>query len=160
VSTPLFFDQVPVLAWRAWTLAETADGPELRSVVYAHPWPARRPLRMVCEPGGCLGARWPLQPHSCGIHAFKDRASALAFPSMWEARRFTQHISPEQYVVGQVSMWGRVVEHERGYRCELAYPYAVLLSPEQGGIAPPLAARYGVDVLIDPHAPRPSVLGA
>jgi len=161
LSGPLFFDQTPILAWRAWTLVETAAGLELRSVVYPHPWPTRRPLRMVCEPGGCLGARWPMQAHSCGIHGFKDRAGAVAFPSMWEARRFTQqHISPEQYVVGQVSIWGRVVEHERGYRGELAYPYALLLSPEQERLAAPLAARYGVDVLEDPLATRPSPFDA
>ncbi len=152
MSAPLYFDQTPVLGWRAWTLVETAEGPELRSVVYAHPWPARRPLRMECEPGGCLGARWPTQPHSCGIHAFKVRVSAVAFPSMWEARRFPQFVAPEQYVVGQVSLWGRVVEHERGYRGELAYPYALLLAPEQRRFAAPLADRYGVEALIDPHA--------
>jgi hypothetical protein len=160
LSSPLYFDQTPLLAWRAWTLVETVGGPKLRSVVYAHPWPARRPLRIVCEPGGCLGARWPAQPHSCGIHAFKDRAGAVAFPSMWEARRFTQHVSPTQYVIGQVSLWGRVVEHERGYRAELAYPYALLLSPEQQRFAAPLAARYGVDVLVDPDASRLNALDA
>lgn len=152
MSTPLFFDQTPVVAWRAWALAETAAGPELRSVVYAHPWLPREPLRLVCEPGGCLGARWPLQPHACGIHAFKNRADAVAFPSMWEARRFPQTVFPEQSVVGQVSLWGRVVEHVRGYRAELAYPYALVLSPEQERLAAPLAARYGVDVVVDPYS--------
>jgi len=151
LSTPLFFDQTPVVAWRAWALVETAEGPELRSVVYAHPWPARAPLRMACEPGGCLGARWPMQPHACGIHAFKDRADAGAFPSMWEARRFPQGSFPQQSVVGQVSLWGRVVEHERGYRAEFAYPYALFLSQEQAWLAAPLAARYKVDVLVDAH---------
>ena len=151
MSTPLFFDETPVVAWRAWALVETGEGPELRSVVYAHPWPARAALRMACEPGGCRGARWPMQLHACGIHAFKDRADAVAFPSMWEARRFPQGAFPEQSVVGQVSLWGRVVEHERGYRGELAYPYALLLSPDQGRFAAPLAARYNVDVLVEPH---------
>ena len=49
---------------------------------------------MVCEPGGCLAARWPAQPHSCGIHAFKSRADAVDFPAMWEARRFERGVSP------------------------------------------------------------------
>lgn len=151
MTTPLYFDQTPVVGWRVWTLVETTDGPELRSVVYAHPWPIREPLRSVCEPGGCLGARWSTQPHSCGIHAFKDRDGASAFPSLWEARRFQQHAVHGQYVIGQVSLWGRVVEHERGYRGALAYPFAIFLTEAQRRFAAPLASRYGVDVLVDPR---------
>ena len=155
MSDELLFDQTPIVAWRAWTLVDAVDGPELRSVVYAHAWPARRPLRVECEPGGCLAARWPAQPHSCGIHAFKDCAGAVEFPAMWEARRFSQHVTPREYVVGQVSLWGRVVEHERGYRAELAYPYMLLLAPEHSELAARLASRYAVDVLVDPHFPGP-----
>jgi hypothetical protein len=152
MNDTVYFDQDPIVGWRAWAVAETEDGPELRSLVYAHPWPAGEPLRMVCEPGGCLGARWPEQPHACGIHAFKSRGDAEAFPSQWEARRFPGAAFPRDAVVGQVSLWGRVVEHERGYRAELAYPYALLLSPGQDHLAAPLARRYRIDVLVEPRA--------
>jgi hypothetical protein len=104
---------------------------------------------MECHSGGCLGARWPTQPHSCGIHAFKERRDAAAFPAMWEARRFSPSSVSRQCIVGQVSLWGRIVEHERGYRGEVAYPYELLLSRAQAHFAAPLARRYGVDVLVD-----------
>jgi len=124
----------------------------LRSVVYGQPWPAREPVRMECYSGGCLGARWPMQPHSCGIHAFKERLDAAAFPAMWEARRFSPSSVSGRCVVGQVSLWGRVIEHERGYRGEIAYPYSLLLPGAVGHLAPSLAGRYGVDVLVEPRA--------
>jgi hypothetical protein len=148
LSDLLFFDQEPVVGWRAWAAVETVEGPELQSVVYPHPWPARRALRNVCEAGGCLAARWPAQPHSCGIHAFKAREDALAFPSTWESLRFAHGVYPEHYVIGRVSLWGRVVEHERGYRAEVAYPSALELLLPQEWLVLPLAARYGIDVVI------------
>jgi len=131
---------------------EDHAGPMLRSVVYGQLWPSREPVRMECYSGGCLGARWQTQPHSCGIHAFKERHDAAAFPAMWEARRFSPSELPRQCIVGQVSLWGRVIEHERGYRGEIAYPYALLLSDAQRHLAASLARRYGVDVLVEPRA--------
>lgn len=146
--TELFFDSEPLLGWRAWTVVETAAGPELRSLVYAHVWPAGEPMRQVCEPGGCLAARWPNQPHACGIHAFKEREDAELYPRTWEARRSGGARSVDVYAIGRVSLWGRVVEHERGYRAALAYPFDLLLPAAHRMLAIPLAARYGVEVMV------------
>lgn len=149
MSEPLYFDQEPVVGWRAWAVAETPLGPELRSVVYPHLWLPRRALKTVCEPGGCLAARWSGQPHSCGIHAFKSRADAFDFPATWESRRFERGIYPEHYLIGQVSLWGRVVEHERGYRGAIAYPYSLVLPRGHERLVVSLASRYCVDVIVD-----------
>lgn len=146
--TELFFDSEPLLGWRAWTVVETAAGPELRSLVYAHVWPAGEPMRQVCEPGGCLAARWPNQPHACGIHAFKEREDAELYPRTWEARRSGGARSVDVYAIGRVSLWGRVVEHERGYRAALAYPFDLFLPAPHRMLAIPLAARYGVEVMV------------
>jgi len=148
VSGQLFFDDSAVVGWRAWLLGEGVDGAELRSVVYQHLWQARRPLSLACEPGGCLGARWASQPHSCGIHAFKERADAERFPETWESRR-ADGAGLSTYVIGQVSLWGRVVEHERGYRGQFAYPFALWLPVELRSHAAALVRRYGVEVLFD-----------
>jgi hypothetical protein len=148
VNEQLFFDDTAIVGWRSWIVTEGIDGLELRSVVYQHPWPSREALSMECEPGGCLGARWPIQPHSCGIHAFKDRGEAARFPGTWESRR-ADGAGVSTYVIGQVSLWGRVVEHERGYRGQFAYPFALWLPPELQRLAAPLARRYGVEVLLE-----------
>jgi hypothetical protein len=145
LNDQLFFDDTAIVGWRSWLLAHGPDGPELRSIVYQHPWPAQEPLFMHCEQGGCLGARWAAQPHTCGIHAFKDRADAMRFPETWESRRFQDGVT-SLYVIGQVSLWGRVVEHERGYRGQFAYPFALWLPAELRAYATSLSGRYGVEV--------------
>ncbi|MDP9286340.1 MAG: hypothetical protein M3P41_15495 [Actinomycetota bacterium] len=148
MSEQLFFDDTPIVGWRAWVLAEDLEGPELRSVVYQHVWPARNALSMECEPGGCLGARWPAQTHACGIHAFKERAGAARFPATWESRR-AEGAGVSTYVIGQVSLWGHVIEHEHGFRGQFAYPYALCLPPGRRHLASPLARRYGVEVVVE-----------
>ena len=148
MSEPLYFGLEPILAWRAWVLDVGGDAPELASVVYRVPWPAREPLRSTCEAGGCLAARWPAHRHTCGIHAFKERAGADGFPSSWEHLRFGP--AQDEYVIGRVSLWGHVVEHEAGYRAELAYPYELFLSPGHAHHAHALASAYAVDVTVDP----------
>jgi hypothetical protein len=46
--------------------------------------------------------------------------------------------------VGRVALWGRVVEHEEGYRAQRAYPQMLyVLGP--AGTAARLASRYGVE---------------
>jgi hypothetical protein len=46
---------------------------------------------------------------TCGLYAFKSK-TVLRSPKTWFP------------VIGTVSMWGRIVEHERGWRAEHAYP--------------------------------------
>lgn len=46
-------------------------------------------------------------------------------------------------VHGQVRLWGRVIEHERGYRGELAYP-SLLYNPPGGRLVPAIAELYRI----------------
>jgi hypothetical protein len=105
----------PVVAMRAWWLGwrPNAAAPVLLPVVAGGgPWPALRPARAVCRrrrrhevPGiECL----------CGLHATTDEA------------RLRRTRSPG--VVGTVAMWGRIVQHERGYRAEMGYPQRLRLA--------------------------------
>ena len=99
----------PVVAWRAWTLTGRSNGShlQLRPVgSRSHPWPALRPARAICRRGG----RFHYAPDldcTCGLHGTHG----------WDILRRTR--SPA--VLGTVAMWGRVVEHELGYRGEYAY---------------------------------------
>ena len=56
--------------------------------------------------------------------------------------------------VGEVSVWGKVVRHERGLRSRFAYPSRLYLSGGQDGyaemIGTELASEYGVPVSIVP----------
>jgi hypothetical protein len=64
---------------------------------------------MVYNPELVAFHRSPEPGCTCGIHAIKDPAR-LARSGRTAA------------AVGRVAMWGRVIEHSKGYRAEFAYP--------------------------------------
>ena len=43
-------------------------------------------------------------------------------------------------------MWGDIVEHEKGYRAEFAYPYEITLLGGDESIASSLREQYQIDV--------------
>lgn len=99
----------PVEGWRAWRLRRDGRG-ELSLVPAFHgvDWPPRQAVRAECQIHG-RRHRAPERKCSCGLYAIPDAA-------------LIGSISDGLGVVGQVSLWGRVVEHEYGYRAEFAYP--------------------------------------
>src|SRR5262245_25768426 len=96
-----------VLGWRAWSVTETDDGPRLSSLTRAQRWMPGEELRATCDRHGHdPPRRWC----SCGVYAGADPADLAALGRIAGG------------VVGQVSLWGRVVEHSRGHRATAAYP--------------------------------------
>lgn len=100
--------------WRAWSLRRDREvgfvlGPVFRS---GPPWRPGVPARAAC---GRRSHAAPDRACRCGLHAAKD-------PSLLPAVR-----DGAVAVVGTVALWGRVIEHERGYRAALAYPSALRL---------------------------------
>jgi hypothetical protein len=106
-------EREPVVAMRTWWLAWRGNEPLLLPVVAgARPWPTRRPARAVCR----RHRRHPVPAAdcACGLHATDDEG------------RLRRTRTPG--VVGTVALWGRVVQHDRGYRAELAYPQRLRLT--------------------------------
>jgi hypothetical protein len=137
----------PIRAWRVWAGAATGDGlVELRSLTDAAGrtrWPVGEALHARCMRGRHPA---PSTECSCGIYAHRSRGAALA-----HAR------ATPGSIVGEVELWGRVIEHEHGYRSEYAriralwVPVAPAPCPaEQHNVTETLAQRrclsgYGVD---------------
>jgi hypothetical protein len=48
--------------------------------------------------------------------------------------------------LGSVSLWGRILARERGYRAQYAYPYELFVIGGDEQIARELRDRYAVDV--------------
>ena len=113
--TPTFGE--PIVAWRAWGLGLGPDGrPELRPVIYSgESWPARTSARATCPPHGRPGHLAPERECTCGLYAVDglDRIPTIT------GRDVT--------VIGSVALWGRVLEHDAGYRAELGYPQRLRL---------------------------------
>ena len=91
--------------------ANAGRRPELRPIIYAgERWPAGAAAHAECPPYASSGHRAPDADCSCGLYAVDglDRLPAVT------GRDVT--------VIGSVSMWGTLIEHESGLRAELAYP--------------------------------------
>ena len=113
----------PFVGWRVWSVAEVESSFRLRSVVFDAVWPTREPMTAKCLRRrlrlpwrrGELEHAPPVEPCSCGIYASTLQRLASYLDCEFERRRFHR-------VLGQVSLWGSVVECQQGWRASLAYP--------------------------------------
>lgn len=102
----------PVIAWRAWALSGHDETLLLRPVGrFVRPWPPRRAAEASC--GHRRFHRSPSLDCSCGIHATR------------EIELLRRVRGPA--VVGNVALWGTIVEHALGYRARFAYPLQLCL---------------------------------
>lgn len=133
----------PILGWRAWKV----DRGRLYSTVWGNLWPDRTRLEARCglggrsSPGGLRGMHdAPSLQCQCGIYALKAREDALYLAG--------QIMAPDVAAIGRVSLWGRVVETQGGYRGQYAYVYDVVLLGGSEAEARELRAHYAVDVSV------------
>jgi hypothetical protein len=132
------------LGWRAWAVTQTSRGVRLASPLFDHVWLPGEPAV-----ASCLRHEDPVAPvldaHevttlpecSCGFHAVRDPADALSYLHGRDAP------STLCRVLGEVTLWGEVLQTEAGWRGTLAYP-ARLYVPD-ALLAEELAV-YGVSV--------------
>jgi hypothetical protein len=97
-------------AWRAWAVVELDGELRLSSLTRPERWDPRTPVTAICRhPTHLRPRRWC----TCGVYAV-PRPELLAGLGTIAGG-----------VIGQVSLWGRIVEHERGLRAQAAYPARV-----------------------------------
>ncbi|MGZ8625886.1 MAG: hypothetical protein ACXWXK_04335 [Actinomycetota bacterium] len=104
----------PIAGWRTWTIAGSRDGTEVVLLPIAgtgKPWPPRLPVAAECAKGRHHPV--PGLDCTCGIHA------TLATDRLRRTR--------DPAVLGRVALWGRVLEHEHGFRAEQGYPQRLAL---------------------------------
>lgn len=110
----------PVRAWRLWEVDDFEGAPRLRSVYRNAFWPVRARFEARCEAHKLRLWRQakhaaPTETCTCGVYG-------VAFEVI---RKFTVEdgLPPERSLaVGTVSLWGDVIECERGWRASFAYP--------------------------------------
>jgi hypothetical protein len=108
----------PVVGWRMWNLSEDASGPRLWPAGSGGDlvWPPRRPVEARCTIPRWLAKGGPHEPPGlecrCGIYAARSLDVFDRERPAW----------PPPTVVGRASLWGRVVDHDQGWRARFAYP--------------------------------------
>lgn len=138
----------PLVGWRAWRVARREDGLVLVSAVYDEVWPPGEELVASCHKRAHGEA--PRPDCTCGIYA----GGALEAEKHRVGRDERGIVGR---VVGEVALWGRVVEEPRGWRASHAYP--VRLWVRDPGLLDGLA-RYCVPIAVEPEPastrwPRP-----
>jgi hypothetical protein len=104
----------PVVGWRAW-LIRAAAKIEHRQVTALWQqgivWPSGQRLQAICTTGPRLAGHddpAPCRHHTCGIYAWKQPDDV--------------YVSTRSTIIGEVNLWGRIIECRRGYRAQYAYP--------------------------------------
>jgi hypothetical protein len=113
-SLPVEVSNEAIVAWRTWALTGRPDGSNLllRPVARrARAWIPGHPAEAGCRVGWFHHA--PELECSCGLHG-------------------THQIDPlrrtlNPAVLGRVALWGRVIEHELGFRARFGYPQRLRL---------------------------------
>lgn len=96
-----------IVAWRCWNLTA---GCLLRSIAVDSTWTPGQPMSAGDGPHG---ADWEAKfPHSGGVHAWKKKEDAFKYGAAG--------VGPQGAIIGTVRLSGQVIEHERGYRAEVA----------------------------------------
>jgi hypothetical protein len=160
----------PVQAWRIWLVVCRGDWLRLGSVVYDVAWPPGEPLVAEClRQRRAARRRWrkerlthaaPQQRCQCGIYAIDDPFELGSYLDSRYPDRDGAH-----RIVGRVSLWGTVVESERGWRASHAYPAHLYVplpreTSDRAGaeaIAAELA-EYGVPIEVVAEQATPDLL--
>lgn len=120
-------------AWRFWRVAKLPGPPEkliMKSIFHDYSW-CPTPNKAVCisRPGFPINT-----PHSdeipdfdcnCGFYGFKPDGMSETFKKNMRTSRSIVGNFVGGIVIGKVALWGTVIEHETGYRGELAYPLSL-----------------------------------
>jgi hypothetical protein len=136
----------PLCAWRLWEVEGGATA-RLRSLYRISVWPVGAPFEARCEAQRLRLSRRPrhtapTETCSCGIYG-------APFELIRKKLAIEGGLPPGSlFVIGTVSLWGDVLECERGWRAARAYPSRLFVPLGFPGAAERAVglADYGVPV--------------
>jgi len=123
----------PFTGWRVWDVVELDGQLRLCSLTFWSVWLPGRPVLAACRRtlvdrrAGLPDHEAPSPGCTCGIYGADSARAAIAF-----SRRFARRRDVVDRVLGQVSLWGTVVECEAGWRAERAYPASLVVRAPVG----------------------------
>jgi hypothetical protein len=110
-KSPDFVD--PIVAWRAWKISPNGV---LCGIGHLKEWKEREPLKAVCSMHQAIHKAPCPTDCMCGIWGYKER------DPLTEEILHNYAAEIGDWCLGQVFLWGRVIEHELGFRAEFGYP--------------------------------------
>jgi hypothetical protein len=145
----------PIVGWRQWNFMYPHFLANLGNDTIYVP---REKIEARCEEYSTIGTlvlgKDPSEqqaPHltcTCGIHAYKEKPRLLreirnkmTIPAIYSGRRL---------VYGEINLWGKVIEHEDGYRAQFGYPKRLWCTPAIEPLAGWIGYVYGVPCEVMP----------
>jgi hypothetical protein len=92
----------------------------------------------------------PHLPCTCGIYAYKEKPRLLReIKNIYSGLRL---VANNRYVpiYGEINLWGKVIEHEDGYRAQFGYPKRLWCTPAIEPLAGWIGYVYGVPCEVMP----------
>ena len=118
----------------------------------------REKIEAHCEQYSTIGALVPQKDHSeqqaphltcmCGIYAYKEKPTVLReinnSCSGFIPRKAMTELIRMRLVYGEINLWGKVIEHEDGYRAQFGYPKRLWCTPAIEPLGGWIGYVYGV----------------
>lgn len=126
----------PIIAWRVWRYNELLGSLNMQGAP-VHPG--------VPQYAQCYALRnheVPSEACTCGIYALRSLENAAG-----KAREEMNKVywgNCGHFAIGQIYLWGKVVEHETGWRAEYGYPKSILT--DNIGLSARFAKLYNTEV--------------
>jgi hypothetical protein len=120
------------VGWRSWRILPydaLGQAPSIRLCACGTQgipkvWEPRKAIRAVC--GTYEQAHEaPWENCHCGIHAYASEENARTHLATFVDCTNRKKDGVLGWAFGRASLWGRIVEHEHGWRAEHAYPYDI-----------------------------------
>jgi hypothetical protein len=138
----------PIVGWRQWNFMYPHFLANLGNDTIYVP---REKIEARCEQYSTIGTL-VLPDHSeqqaphltctCGIYAYKEKPRLL--------REISDIHSGLRLVYGEINLWGKVIEHEVGYRAQFGYPKRLWCTPAIEPLAGWIGYVYGVPCEVMP----------
>lgn len=115
-----------LLAWRVWKVQALFPSVTLRS----------QSQNTIWAPGKSVDGKVD-EKNSEGVHAYDTIAAMVKGGYTGSKTDFKQ----QDVIVGQIVLWGKVAQHDNGYRAEHGYPFLIYANGPE--LRTRIAAHYG-----------------
>jgi hypothetical protein len=137
----------PIVGWRQWNFMYPHFLANLRQDTIYVP---REKIEARCEQEDHSEQEAPHLTCTCGIYAYKEKPRLLGEIRITYGRPLAPPVSGLRLVYGEINLWGKVIEHEDGYRAQFGYPKRLWCTPAIEPLAGWIGYVYGVPCEVMP----------
>jgi len=144
----------PIVGWRQWNFMYPHFLANLGNDTIYVP---REKIEARCGQEDHSEQQAPHLPCTCGIYAYKEKPRLLGEIRNTYGRPLApvlHHRVPRvpglRLVYGEINLWGKVIEHEDGYRAQFGYPKRLWCTPAIEPLAGWIGYVYGVPCEVMP----------